>query len=145
MQHNSDSHTHSILYVDDDRDDLQLLREAIGHVDGHYTLLEARDGLDGIERLQALKAAGELPCLIVLDINMPRMDGRKAFQLIRQDPELATIPVVIFSTSNSELDKLFFRGKNVEYITKPIRFDHLIAVADKLLRVCAEHVGIPGR
>ncbi|GAA4322453.1 response regulator [Flaviaesturariibacter amylovorans] len=134
------AHAHTILYVDDDRDDLLLLREAIDHIDGQFTLLEASDGIDGLERLQALKAAGALPCLIVLDINMPRMDGRKTFQLIRQDPELADVPVVIFSTSSSELDKLFFRGKNVEYITKPIRFDQLVSVAGRLLEVCAAHV-----
>lgn len=131
-----DSHSHTILYMDDDQDDLQLLREALNRVDTHYRLLDAADGIAGLELLERLAATGELPCLVVLDINMPRMDGRRAFQAIRQNPALAHLPVVIFSTSSSELDKLFFRGKNVEYITKPIHFDHLVAVAEHLLEHC---------
>ncbi|RYY64627.1 MAG: response regulator [Chitinophagaceae bacterium] len=134
-----DTHSHTILYMDDDQDDLQLLREALGRVDAQFNLLHASDGLAGLELLRRLGAQGELPCLVVLDINMPRMDGRRAFQALRQDPALAHLPVVIFSTSSSELDKLFFRGKNVEYITKPIHFDSLVAIAERMLEHCEAH------
>ncbi|RYY87590.1 MAG: response regulator [Chitinophagaceae bacterium] len=134
MKHQS--HPHTILYMDDDQDDLQLLREALNRVGADYKLLDAPDGVAGLELLHRLHASGELPCLIVLDINMPRMDGRRTFQALRQDPLLAHIPIVIFSTSNSELDKLFFRGKDVEYITKPIHFDNLVAVAEQMLHQC---------
>jgi CheY-like chemotaxis protein len=137
---NNDLHQHTIVYMDDDRDDLQLLREALGRVEGSYNLLEASDGVEGLELLHRLKERSELPCLIVLDINMPRMDGRRTFQQIRKDAALAHIPVVIFSTSSSELDKLFFRGKNVEYITKPVHFDSLVAIAEHMLQHCeAQH------
>ncbi|RYZ23651.1 MAG: response regulator [Chitinophagaceae bacterium] len=134
----NDLHQHTIVYMDDDQDDLQLLREAMDRFDGTYQLLDASDGIEGLELLQRLKISQELPCLIVLDINMPRMDGRRTFQQIRKDPDLAHIPVVIFSTSNSELDKLFFRGKNVEYITKPVHFGSLVAVAERMLQTCHE-------
>ncbi|RYY40224.1 MAG: response regulator [Chitinophagaceae bacterium] len=129
-------HSHTILYMDDDQDDLQLLREALNRVGNHYELLHAPDGIAGLELLHGLQSTHSLPCLIVLDINMPRMDGRRTFQALRKDPLLAHIPVVIFSTSNSELDKLFFRGKDVEYITKPIHFDSLVAVAEEMLEHC---------
>ncbi|TCJ14324.1 response regulator [Flaviaesturariibacter flavus] len=134
----NDLHQHTIVYMDDDQDDLQLLREAMDRFDGDYQLLDAADGIEGLELLQRLKAGHELPCLIVLDINMPRMDGRRTFQQIRKDPALAHIPIVIFSTSNSELDKLFFRGKNVEYITKPVHFNSLVEVAERMLQTCHE-------
>ncbi|GAB4094148.1 response regulator [Flaviaesturariibacter terrae] len=137
----NDLHTHSILYIDDDADDLQLLREALNRVGSGYRLLDAQDGVAGLELLQLLKATGELPCLIVLDINMPRLDGRRTFQQLRREPGLEHIPVVIFSTSSSELDKLFFRGKDVEYITKPIHFDHLVEIAERMLQHC-EAVGV---
>jgi CheY-like chemotaxis protein len=129
--------------MDDDRDDLQLLREALGRVEGEYHLLEASDGVEGLDLLHRLRERNELPCLIVLDINMPRMDGRRTFQQLRKDPSLAHIPVVIFSTSNSELDKLFFRGKNVEYITKPVHFGNLVEIAEQMLQHCeAMHTGV---
>ncbi len=98
--------------------------------------MEATDGKDALDRLADMKAAGKLPCLIVLDINMPRMDGKETFLAIRSDEALANIPVVIFSTSNSMMDKLFFQKKNVEYITKPIRFATLLEVAGRLLQYC---------
>jgi CheY-like chemotaxis protein len=135
-----DLHSHTILYMDDDQDDLQLLREALHRVNGEYSLLHAADGIEGLDLLHRLQASNGLPCLIVLDINMPRMDGRRTFQALRQDPDLSNIPVVIFSTSSSELDKLFFHGKNVEYITKPIHFDSLLHIAQHMLEQCeAQH------
>src|SRR5215204_4253760 len=117
---------HTILCADDDEDDIQLLQEAIRQVDGSYNLAKAKDGLDALKQLQAMKARGSLPCLVVLDINMPRMDGRQTFMSIRNDPEFAAIPVVIFSTSSSPLDTMFFAKKDVEYITKPINYDFLL-------------------
>jgi CheY-like chemotaxis protein len=128
--------THTILYVDDDSDDLQMLREAISSVDRAYRFVAANDGEEGLNRLEDMKEAGSLPCLIVLDINMPRLDGRQTFRLIRSDEALARIPIVIFSTSDSSLDKLFFRGENVAYITKPVDFNHLQEIARKMLQIC---------
>jgi CheY-like chemotaxis protein len=126
----------TILYIDDDADDIQLLQDALEFINGNYTLKEALDGQEGLEVLRQMKEKSTLPCLIILDINMPRMDGRQTFQHIRSDQKLADIPIVIFSTSNSQLDKIFFQGKNVEYITKPINFPHLIEVATRMLDYC---------
>lgn len=126
----------TILYIDDDADDIQLLNDALRYVDGEYELKEAADGQEGLELLQQMKEKQSLPCLIVLDINMPRMDGRQAFHHIRTDEKLSDIPIVIFSTSNSQLDQIYFKGKNVEYITKPINFPHLIEVATRMLDHC---------
>ena len=127
----------TILCVDDDPDDLQLLREAIERIDSSYTIVEAYDGEDGLRRLNNMKESNQLPCLIVLDINMPKMDGKQAFVSIKSDEVLAQVPVVIFSTSNSAMDKMFFSKKNAEYITKPIDFFQLIEVANRLLSFCS--------
>ena len=75
----------TILCVDDDPDDLQLLREAIERIDSSYTIVEAYDGEDGLRRLNNMKESNQLPCLIVLDINMPKMDGKQAFVSINSD------------------------------------------------------------
>lgn len=126
----------TILCADDDQDDVQMLQEAIKEVDGRYQLVKAHDGVDALNQLSLLKEGGALPCLVVLDINMPKMDGRQTFLSIRSNPAYAGIPVVIFSTSSSPLDKMFFARKDVEYITKPINYDFLVEVAKKLLSYC---------
>lgn len=126
----------TILCADDDEDDVQMLQEAIKEVDGRYQLVKAHDGVDALNQLSTLKERGALPCLVVLDINMPKMDGRQTFLSIRSNPAYAAIPVVIFSTSSSQLDKMFFARKDVEYITKPINYDFLVEVAKKLLTYC---------
>lgn len=127
----------TILYVDDDQDDLEMLQEAITSIDPGYQIVKANNGEEGLARLAEMKQHGTLPCLIVLDINMPKLDGRQTFQRIKADEALGAIPIVIFSTSSNKMDKMFFAGKNVEYITKPIYFPHLLEVAQKLLTYCS--------
>lgn len=126
-----------ILCVDDDPDDLQILREALSTVDGRHTIVEANDGADGLVRLKEMVQKGTPPCLVVLDINMPKMDGKQTFVTIKSDEVLSAIPVVILSTSSSPLDKLFFAKKDTEFITKPIEFNHMVQVASKLLSYCS--------
>ena len=128
--------TRKILHIDDDADDHELLRKAIYSIDSASEIIEATDGADGIERLNLMKATNDLPCLIVLDINMPKVNGRDACVQIKKDRDLAAIPMIIFSTSNSKLDKLFFETKNVEYITKPTDYDVLVSLASRMLGQC---------
>lgn len=126
----------TILCIDDDQDDRAMLLDAISSIDPSYQILEAGDGEKGLDMLQRLKEAASLPCLIVLDVNMPGMDGRQTFVKIKSDAVLSTIPVVIFSTSSSSVDRLFFQGEQVEYITKPIEHNRLLEVAKRLLSYC---------
>lgn len=128
----------TILYIDDDPDDIALLQDAVLSIDPNYQLLKAGDGREGLQKLQEMKEAHSLPCLVVLDINMPGMDGRETFVKMKADNVLATIPVVVFSTSSSSMDKLFFQGKKVAYITKPIQYNRLLEVARSLLLYCEE-------
>ena len=65
-------HSHTVLCIDDDSDDLELLHGALEKAGKDYTVIEAHDGLEGIRRLHELKNEGILPCLVVLDVNMPR-------------------------------------------------------------------------
>lgn len=125
-----------ILHVDDDIDDLHMLREAIQSIAPNFKIVQAVDGEEGLKKLQKMKLSSDLPCLIVLDLNMPRIDGKQAFTIIRGDERLSSVPVVILSTSDRASDKLFFQGQNVEYITKPLSFDRLVDVASKLVSYC---------
>jgi len=125
-----------ILHIDDDRDDQQLFRKAILSVNKKFQIVEAPDGAEGLEYLHSMKQTNSLPCMIVLDINMPKIDGRKTCIAIKKDQVLCTIPLFIFSTSSSMMDKLFFEGRNVEYITKPTEYNHIVDIASVMLKQC---------
>ena len=126
----------TILCVDDDQDDLIMLREVIQEMGQPYDIVEAYDGLIAMDLLQKMQKDNHLPCLIVLDINMPRMDGKQTLVAIKNNPGLASIPVVVFSTSSSAMDKTFCAAKKVEMITKPFDYATLFTVAGKLLSYC---------
>lgn len=125
-----------ILHIDDDPDDHQMLQAAINSIDKNSEIITAFDGEEGIMRLEAMKEENDLPALIVLDINMPKVNGRDACIRIKNDEVLARIPMIIYSTSDSMLDKLFFQGQNVEYITKPADYNILVQLAGKMLAYC---------
>src|SRR5690349_9110239 len=91
-----------ILYVDDDEDDRDLLSDAVLNQDPQTQFDEAKNGLEAIKYLSDTMQTGSiLPCVIVLDLNMPFMDGRETFEKLKADPMLAHVPVVILTTSPS--------------------------------------------
>lgn len=118
-----------IVIAEDDVDDRFLVKTAFeesGHTD---TLMFVENGVELIDLLKAqLKDADQpLPHLILLDLNMPKKDGREALREIKQDPALCKIPVIIFSTTNNlqEIARCYEAGAN-SYITKPNSFEQLI-------------------
>lgn len=127
---------YTILCVDDDSDDLQLLHETLKDTGEDFDVIEAHNGRQAIDRLQQLKNDGINPCLIILDINMPVLNGKETLSLIKKDEELKAIPVVVFTTSGSESDKNFCHFHGVEMVTKPPSFDNFKQVVQKLLRFC---------
>lgn len=126
----------TILYIDDDGDDIEMLTEAVQSINADYHIAQAANGEEGLRKLNEMKKEGDLPCLIVLDINMPKLNGKETFRRIKADEKLAQIPVVIFSTSTNHSDKIFFSQSKAEYITKPVYFSHFKEIAQKLLHYC---------
>jgi CheY-like chemotaxis protein len=96
--------TTKILYIDDDSDDCFFLGLSLTETGTNADLVCAADAEEAINYLNAAKAS-DLPSLIILDLNMPKWDGRKALNYIKKQPHLANIPVVILSTSESKTDK----------------------------------------
>ncbi|MEJ7827376.1 MAG: response regulator [Segetibacter sp.] len=123
----------NILLVDDDADDLAMLHEALVQVGCNYEIKEAADGEKALQYLIARTQVEPLPALIVLDINMPRLDGKQTLAAIKASPAFAAIPVVIFSTSSNSFDQLFASAYNVEIITKPFDVATLHQIASRLL------------
>jgi CheY-like chemotaxis protein len=134
------THKHTILYAEDDLDDLFMIRQAFEQFDGTTQILHASNGFEALEQLNKAKAERQLPCLIILDINMPGMNGREALIRIRQSEDFKNIPVVLFTTSSSEMDKAFARKWNSEFITKPLVFSELEALAKRFVSLCTASV-----
>ena len=127
---------HIILCVDDDPDDLHLLQNALHAVGSKYKIVEAYNGEEALMLLKEMKQSGTLPCLVVLDINMPKIDGKQTLVSIQKDEDFKSMPVVVFTTSSSPLDQLFFAKKNVEFITKPVQYSTMYEIANRLLGFC---------
>jgi CheY-like chemotaxis protein len=125
----------TILLVDDDPDDLQLLKEAIRDVDANFNLEEAKDGQNALHFLQD-GADDRLPCLIVLDINMPVLDGREMLAILKKDERLKKIPVVFFTTSSNPADMHYCRQFDVDLIIKPFNMNLFTEAARKILTYC---------
>ena len=134
-----------ILLADDDEDDRMMAREAFDVSLLTNPLDEVRDGVELMEHLHGLLEEGkDLPGLILLDLNMPRKDGREALAEIKSHPDLRRIPVVVLTTSKAEEDvmRTYDLGVN-SFITKPISFDGLVEVMGELGKYWLEIVKLP--
>lgn len=123
-----------ILLVDDDPDEHLLFQDALKELKNAPKLSYARDGQQLMQHLDAAHA--ELPAIIFLDLNMPRMNGFECLQEIRKSPKLNHIPVVIFSTTSQSqaIDKVYEQGANY-YIRKPNTFAMLKEVIERMLEI----------
>jgi CheY-like chemotaxis protein len=128
----------TILCIDDDIDDMAFILEAIKSYETAFEVTEAENGEQALAYLNEAKTNGSLPCLIIMDINMPKMDGKKAIQIIKADRDLSTIPLVVFTTSSNISDKRYFELYNVQYITKP---NHYSAFRKKVTEMLSQIVG----
>lgn len=132
-----------ILMADDDDDDFLLAQKALKQSKLLNTLKRVKDGE---ELLEYLRGKDRRPGVVLLDLNMPRKDGREALKEIKGDPELCDIPVIIFTTSKAEEDifKSYQLGVN-SFITKPVTFESLIQVMQTLGKYWFEIVELPVR
>lgn len=133
---------HTILYAEDDFDDLLMVQQAFQKHD-HIRIVHATNGERALSALENMTADGVWPCLIILDINMPLMNGRETLKTIRLHPRFNHLPVVLFSTSNSDADKQFAQNLNAVLITKPISFSDLEGVAETFIQRCNVEIGKP--
>jgi CheY-like chemotaxis protein len=139
----------TILVADDDPDDRMLMRDALAEnrLANPVHFVE-----DGEELMDYLHHRGRyvdprdspLPGLILLDLNMPRKDGREVLKEIDTDPDLRRIPVIVLTTSKAEedIDRSYGLGAN-SYITKPVTFRALVELTQELGRYWLDIVALP--
>lgn len=137
-----------VLLVEDDPGDELMTREAFEENKVRNTLYVVRDGE---EALHFLRREGEYtdaprPGLILLDLNLPRFDGRQVLAEIKGDPDLSTIPVVVLTTSEAEEDILrSYKLHANAYVTKPVDFERFIEVVRQIDDFFVTVVKLPGR
>ena len=126
----------NILMADDDVEDIELIEEAILNIEPEATLHKFCNGHAAIEYLHSAPD-DDLPCLIILDYNMPELKGSEVLSLMKSKKRYATIPKIVLSTSNAHMHQHeCINNGAAEYIVKPDNMKALQGLAKKLLNYC---------
>ncbi|MDX3853975.1 response regulator [Streptomyces sp. AK02-01A] len=137
-----------VLLVEDDAGDELMTREAFAENKIRNTLHVVRDGEAALDFLYQRGAHGDAPRpdLILLDLNLPKYDGRQVLEQIKTDPELSLIPVVVLTTSSAEEDILrSYKLHANAYVTKPVDLDQFIAAVRQIDEFFVTVVRLPGQ
>ena len=135
-----------VLLVEDDAGDVLLIREAFEHNKVHNNLEVVSDGVEAIAylRREGEYADAPRPDLVLLDLNLPRKDGREVLAEVKEDPGLRRIPVVVLTTSKAEEDVLRSYDLHANaYVTKPVDFDRFIEVVRQIDEFFVSVVKLP--
>lgn len=126
----------SILLVDDDPEDRDIIKDTFDDM-GYDSSLRFEE--NGEEAIRFLQEADHLPSLIILDLNMPRMNGRQTLAYLKSSPDFSSIPVIIFSTSLNQFehDQCLALGAH-SYVIKPVSYQEAKETAAYFQKVCDE-------
>lgn len=123
-----------ILLAEDDEDDQELIRMAFRRITSNHDIKIVNNGQELVE---ALLKQHNLPCLIVLDLNMPLLNGIQTLQALTVDPRFARIPKVMLTTSDDEDNKKnSYSNGAVDYFIKPNTIKEFVLAAEKMLAYC---------
>lgn len=123
-----------VLYADDDADDRMVVTEAFQELKEE---IDFRSFADGIELVRFVNADASIePCLIILDINMPKLDGKDTLRLLRSESRFATTPIILFTTSSLPNDSYFAQHYKAGFVTKPIDFGQMATIVKNMALHC---------
>jgi CheY-like chemotaxis protein len=136
--------SYHVLLVEDDAADALLIEEAMTDKGMVRSISRATDGITALEYLRA--ADNPRPDLIVLDLNMPRMNGRELLGVLKDDPQLGMIPVVVLTTSSTpdDITAAYRRHANA-YVTKPVNLDDFLQAVRRIDEFFLETATVPAR
>jgi CheY-like chemotaxis protein len=127
----------TILFVDDDAEDREILAEVLKTINPGVNAVFAENGIRAIEYLLESLNHKDLPCLVVLDLNMPFLDGKETYKKIKNELKIESVPVIIFTSSSNPSDKQMFSSLGVEFITKPDDFEYFNKAIRYMVNVCS--------
>ncbi|MBO9681949.1 MAG: response regulator [Flavisolibacter sp.] len=122
-----------ILYAEDDFDDFESIKEALHQLSDQPVLLHAKNGQEAVSFIEN---ATVLPSLIVLDLNMPIMDGKEVLQWLKANDDYKNIPIMVFTTSSREDDVKLCQKHGCTFFRKPTLYRDLLHVAQAMLNLC---------
>jgi CheY-like chemotaxis protein len=128
-----------IIFADDDADDLELITGFFKQYNRDITVLEFKDGKEVVKFLDDFALNTSAPGLIVLDMNMPRMNGRETLIHIRNSVAFRHVPVIIYTTSMNESDKQLCQQYKASWINKPFNVEDVKKVAQVIAEFCRQH------
>jgi CheY-like chemotaxis protein len=135
-----------ILLVEDSEGDILLTTELFRESEIHNRISVVRDGLEAIQflRKEAVFTNADLPDLILLDINLPKIDGKEVLRFIKNDIMFKSIPVIILTTSSAEMDKTEVYNEHANFfITKPVDLEDFQSIIKTIENFCKNTVLIP--
>ena len=135
-----------ILLIEDNSGDVLLTKEAFEELQFTDNITVARDGEDALDYLfrRGPYANAVKPDLILLDLNLPKKDGREVLEMIKTDPNLKSIPVIVLTTSKSEKDiKMCYDLHANCYITKPVYFEEFLEIVKFIIDFWIKLVKLP--
>ena len=125
-----------ILYAEDDHDDFDLMKKALTEVNPEIELMHVTSGYEVIKFLQE-HDQNNYPCLILMDVKMPLMDGMETFNLLKIDDRYNQIPVILFSTSTSPREEKTIHQAGTDLIKKPAFYEEWLIIAKDLAKYCS--------
>lgn len=129
-------HLHTILWADDDPDDRHLISDIVTTYNEQYRVKEAEDGCEVLRYLHGIQDSAQLPCLVVLDINMPKLTGFETLACIRKNAAWKDLKIAVFTTSSSKNDRQTCTAFGVPMFTKPATLDAFQQAVKTLLKLC---------
>lgn len=131
---------HIVVYADDDPDDIELVEEAFRRYTNNVEVVTFRDASQTLSFLKNQSDSDPLPCLIILDINMPLISGKEALVRLRQMERYEAIPVVLFTTSSMPADKAFGQHHNAGFVTKPLGYEQMEIITKQFIDHCTDDI-----
>lgn len=129
-----------VLYADDDPEDIELVREAFHVYVQNVELLTFNDGVELLSYIKTIDPFQPAPCLFIIDINMPRLDGKETLVRLRRHEKFSEVPAVLFSTSTMPMDASFASTYHAGFVTKPLHMDQIHHIIDQIIEHCSDEV-----
>jgi CheY-like chemotaxis protein len=131
---------HLVLYADDDNDDIRFVEEAFAANANNVELVSVSDGVEALIYLRELNLLEPDPCLIILDVNMPRLNGKETLERIRSMQRFEKTPVVLFTTSSLLHDQKFAYKYNAGFVTKPLDSRQMKLITNQFIEHCTDEI-----